>query len=102
MAVHDARLDPVDGLPAMPVGEWAKDKHALLQLYIEISRGVRKKFTEPGRAGATFIDLYCASGRAYVKGTNVFIDGSPLIGWTASRDCRVPFTQVHINDSETS
>ncbi len=100
MAEHDARLDPVDELPAMAVGEWARDKHALLKLYIEISRGVRKKFTGPGKAGATFIDLYCASGRAYIKGTDVFIDGSPLVGWIASRDCKVPFTQVHINDSD--
>lgn len=100
MAEHDARPDPADGLLAMPVGEWARDKHALLKLYIEISRGVRKKFTDPGKAGATFIDLYCASGRAYIKGTDIFIDGSPLVGWTASRDCKIPFTQIHINDSE--
>jgi len=96
----EARPDPTDGLPAMPVGEWARDKHALLKLYIEISRGVRKKFIGAGKAGATFIDLYCASGRAYIKGTDVFIDGSPLVGWTAARDCKVPFTQVHINDSD--
>ncbi len=100
MADSEARPDPTDGLPAMPVGEWARDKHALLKLYIEISRGVRKKFIGAGKAGATFIDLYCASGRAYIRGTDTFIDGSPLVGWTASRDCKVPFTQVHINDSD--
>lgn len=100
MAEGDTRSDPMDGLPAMPVGEWAKEKHALLKLYIEISRGVRKKFIGAGKAGATFIDLYCAAGRAYIKGTDTFIDGSPLVGWAASRDCKVPFTQVHINDSD--
>lgn len=100
MAEREARPDPTDGLPAMSVGEWARDKHALLKLYIEISGGVRKKFIGNGKAGATFIDLYCASGRAYIKGTDVFIDGSPLVGWTASRDCKAPFTQVHINDSD--
>src|SRR6185437_5470933 len=100
MAEPETRPDPIDGLPAMPVGEWAKDKHALLKLYIEISRGVRKKFIGSGKAGATFIDLYCASGRAYIRGTAIFIDGSPLVGWTASRDCGVPFTTVHINDSD--
>lgn len=98
MVEHDARPDPMDGLPAMPVGEWARDKHALLKQYIEISRGVRKRFID--RAGATFIDFYCASGRAYIRGTETFIDGSPLVGWKASRDCKVPFTQVHINDSD--
>lgn len=100
MAEHEVRPDPTDGLPAMPVGEWARDKHAILKLYIEISRGVRKKFIGARKAGATFIDLYCASGRAYIKGTDTFIDGSPLVGWKASRDCKVPFTHVHINDSD--
>jgi hypothetical protein len=54
---HEVRPDPTDGLPAMPVGEWAQNKLALLKLYIEISRGVREKFIGPGKAGATFIDL---------------------------------------------
>jgi three-Cys-motif partner protein len=102
MSESELRSDPIDGLPAVPVGEWARDKHGLLKLYIEISRGVRKKFIGPGKAGATFIDLYCASGRGYIKGTDTFIDGSPLVGWKASCDCKVPFTQIHINDSDTS
>jgi hypothetical protein len=58
------RLDPSDGLPARPVGDWAREKHTLLKLYIEIARAVRGKFVGPGKAGATFIDLYCGSGRA--------------------------------------
>jgi three-Cys-motif partner protein len=82
----------------MPVGEWAREKHALLKLYIEISRAVRRKFIGQGKAGATFIDLYSGSGRAYIKGTDTFIDGSPLVGWHASVACKVPFTGIHIND----
>ncbi|MBS0365116.1 MAG: three-Cys-motif partner protein TcmP [Proteobacteria bacterium] len=101
MAEREARPDPTDGLPAMPVGDWTVQKHELLKLYIEISRGVRGKFIGNGKAGATFIDLYCGAGRAYINGTNTFIDGSPLVGWKASRDCRTPFTQIHINDSDT-
>ena len=97
--LENGRTDPTDGLPAMPVGAWAQDKHALLKLYIEIARGVRGKFTGPSNAGATFIDLYSGSGRAYIKGTDTFIDGSPIVGWKASVDCRVPFTGVHINDN---
>lgn len=93
-------MDPVDGMPAMPVGEWAQDKHSLLKLYIEISRGVRSKFVDRGKSGATFIDLFCGPGRAYVRGADTFIDGSPLVAWKASVDCRVPFTSVHINDSD--
>src|SRR5262249_11966781 len=102
MSESELRSDPIDGLPAVPVGEWARDKHGLLKLYIEISRGGRKKFIGPGKAGATFIDLYCASGRGYIKGTDTFIDGSPLVGWKASCDCKVPFTEIHINDSDSS
>ena len=100
MVESEVRPDPTYGLPAMPVGEWARDKHALLKLYIEISRGVRKKFIGTAGAGATFIDLYCTSGRAYIKGTDTFIDGSPLVAWKAAQDCKVPFTQVHINDND--
>jgi three-Cys-motif partner protein len=97
---EEPRLDPSDGLLAMPVGEWAREKHALLKLYIEIARGVRGKFVGQGKAGATFIDLYSGPGRAYIKGTDTFIDGSPLVGWRASVDCKVPFTGIHINDND--
>ena len=93
------RPDPKDGLPAMPVGEWARDKHALLKLYIEITRGARGKFIGAGKAGATFIDLFSGPGRAYIKGTDDFIDGSPLVAWKASTECSVPFTAMHLNDS---
>jgi three-Cys-motif partner protein len=97
---EEPRPDPSDGLLAMPVGEWAREKHSLLKLYIEIARGVRGKFVGKGNAGATFIDLYSGSGRAYIKGTDTFIDGSPLVGWLASVDCKVPFTGIHINDTD--
>jgi three-Cys-motif partner protein len=97
---EEPRPDPSDGLLAMPVGEWAKEKHALLKLYIEIARGVRGKFVGKGKVGATFIDLYSGPGRAYLKGTDTFIDGSPLVGWRASVDCKVPFTGIHINDND--
>jgi hypothetical protein len=94
------QADPSDGLPAMPVGEWTRDKLSLLRLYIEIARGVRAKFTGPGKAGAAFVDLFCGPGRAFIKGTHDFIDGSPIVAWKASKDCGVPFTSVHLNDAE--
>jgi three-Cys-motif partner protein len=97
---EEPRPDPNDGLIAMPVGDWARDKHALEKLYIEISREVRRKFIGKGKAGATFIDLYSGSGRSYIKRTDIFIDGSPLVGWRASVDCKVPFTGIHINDND--
>lgn len=92
------RLDPVDGLPAAPVGLWAKEKHARLALYLEISRSVRKKFVGPGKAGATYIDLYCGAGRAYVRDTDDFIDGSPIVAWKASVVGGGQFTEVFLND----
>lgn len=95
----EIRVDPTDGLPATPVGEWVTDKHGLLKLYIEISRGVRSKFVGPRNAGATFIDLFCASGRSFIRGTDNFVDGSPLVAWRTSMECRAPFTAIHINDS---
>jgi len=97
---EEPRLDPSDGLLAMSVGDWAREKHALLKLYIEIARAVRRKFVGAGKAGATFVDLYSGPGRAYIKGTSTFIDGSPLVGWRASVDCGVPFTGIHINDTD--
>jgi three-Cys-motif partner protein len=94
------RIDPSDGLLATPVGVWAKDKHKLLADYIQIARGVRQRFVAPGKAGATLIDLYCGAGRAYVRDTGEFIDGSPLVAWKAAQKHGVPFTQVYLNDQE--
>ena len=53
---------PDDGLPiADDVGEWALEKHEPLRKYIDITRAVRRKYTEKLRAdefkgGATYID----------------------------------------------
>ena len=95
------KVDPIDGLPAPPVGAWARDKHKLLGLYIEITRATRRKFVDtPDKAGATFIDLYCGTGRAHIKGTNEFIDGSPLVSWKASQVGGYPFTAIHLCDAD--
>jgi hypothetical protein len=52
-------VDGDDGLPAEEVGKWAKTKHESLCRYIDISRGVRRKWIAPRKAGATYIDLFC-------------------------------------------
>ena len=93
------KSDSADGLPAPAVGPWARDKHALLRLYVEVTRATRAKFIGSGKAGATYIDLFCASGRAYIKGTDDFIDGSPLVAWKASQFGGATFSAVHISDS---
>lgn len=70
-----------DGLPREIVGRWVEDKHARLQKYIGISRAVRKKFIGPGKAGATYIELYCGPGRVRVEGSPEVLPGSPLVAW---------------------
>jgi three-Cys-motif partner protein len=86
-----------DGLPLDDVGIWAKEKHDRLRKYVDISRGVRKKWVL-GTGGATYIDLYCGAGRAAVRETGERIDGSPLVAFKAARDGGAPFAEVYIAD----
>ncbi|HTT85657.1 MAG TPA: three-Cys-motif partner protein TcmP [Rhizomicrobium sp.] len=87
-----------DGLPISEVGEWALEKHDRLRRYVDISRAVRRKFI--GRAGATYIDLYCGPGRSVLRETKQIIDGSPLVATLKAVECKVPFTGVFVGDSE--
>jgi three-Cys-motif partner protein len=87
-----------DGLPFDEVGAWAKEKHERLRKYVDISRGARRKFIR-GTGGATYIDLYCGTGRAIVRETKEIIDGSPLVAFKCARDIEVPFSEIHIADA---
>ena len=70
------RTDPSDGLRAMVVGPWAKDKHHYLRRYADIfSVGMKNLF--PRRA---YVDLFSGPGRTCDRMTGTFEDGSPLIG----------------------
>lgn len=86
-----------DGLPLDEVGPWVKEKHERLRKYVDISRAARRKFVE-GFGGATYIDPYCGSGRAVVRGTSEKIDGSPLVAFRCARDGGVPFSGIYIAD----
>jgi three-Cys-motif partner protein len=86
-----------DGLPLDEVGPWVTDKHGRLRRYIDISRAARRKFVE-GTGGATYIDLFCGSGRAIIRDTDEKIDGSPLVAFKTARDGNVPFSAIHIAD----
>jgi three-Cys-motif partner protein len=88
-----------DGLPCEIVGPWVSDKHVRLKKYVTIARFARRKFVGEGKAGATFIDLYCGPGRARIKGTQTVIDGSPLVVWREAVEVRSPFTHVYIADA---
>ena len=94
---------PDDGLPIAEVGEWALEKHERLRKYIDITRAVRRKYTEKLRAdeykgGATYIDLFCGPGRARIRETGAIVDGSPLVAFRSAEAGKVPFTEIHIAD----
>lgn len=88
-----------DGLPLDEVGPWAKEKHERLRKYVDISRAARRKFVE-GSGGATYIDLFCGTGRAFIHDTNETIDGSPLVAFKSAREGGVPFSEIHVADAD--
>jgi three-Cys-motif partner protein len=78
------------------VGVWANDKHFYLRQYIEATRSVRARYLPPtGQGGAAFVDLFAGPGRARIRETREFIDGSPLI---ALRYDQSPFSKVIMCD----
>lgn len=88
--------DPIDGWPRELVGEWVIDKHQRLRHYIDISRAARRKF----KGDATFIDLFCGTGRARISGTTEVVDGSALVaGLEAAR--WDPFGRIYIADLDS-
>ncbi|WP_441268014.1 three-Cys-motif partner protein TcmP [Bradyrhizobium sp. 215_C5_N1_1] len=89
-----------DGFPAEEVGPWAEEKQDLLCRYIDISRGARSKFIAPGKAGATYIDLFCGPGRSKIKTTGALIDGSCVAAWRKSVAGKAPFSQMYIADMD--
>ena len=86
-----------DGLPLDEVGSWATDKHERHRKYIDASRAARRKFVQ-GSGGATYIDLFCGSGRSVVRETGEVIDGSPLVAYRSAVSGGVPFTAIHLAD----
>jgi three-Cys-motif partner protein len=89
-----------DGLPAEEVGSWAEEKHELLCRYIDISRSVRSKWIGPTKAGCTYIDLFCGPGRAKIRKTGEYIDGSCVAAWRKSVEGGAPFSAMYIADAD--
>ena len=87
-----------DGLPLDEVGAWAREKHERLRKYVSASRAARRKFIQ-GTGGATYIDLFCGAGRAVIRETGERIDGSPLVAFRSANDGGVPFSEVHLADT---
>ena len=87
-----------DGALVEVVGSWVLEKHSYLCRYVDASRGARQKYLGPGKPGATFVDLFCGFGRAKIRDTTQYVDGSPLAAWKASAERSAPFTRVYIAD----
>jgi three-Cys-motif partner protein len=104
MAKKSIVLDPDDSLIVSEVGEWAPEKHARVKRYIEIASGARAMYVPPPswRGGASYIELFCGPGRSVIRGTKRFIDGSPLVAYKAALASGVPFTEIHLNDSDAA
>jgi three-Cys-motif partner protein len=97
-----ATIEGDDGLPADEVGIWAKQKHDRLRRYLDISRGARRKFLQGNSKSATFIDLFCASGRARVRETGEWIDGSAIGAWKISQAGGAPFSKIYVADIDAT
>jgi three-Cys-motif partner protein len=87
-----------DGLPAEEVGAWAIEKHNYLRRYLDISGATRKKFLGPKKAGATFIDLFAGTGRARIRETGQWIDGSAVSAWKISQERSAIFSEILVAD----
>lgn len=93
----EVKPDPEDGLPAVEAGEWADEKHDLLRKYLDYSHATRRKFIE-GTGGATYIELFAGPGRLFYKGTEKFIDGSPLVAHREAVRTDTAFSEMHLGD----
>jgi len=81
-----------DGLPVLPVGPWARDKHYFVSQYVGIfATSMKGKW--PNR---NYIDLFSGPGICRVRGTKTEILGSPLLAIEA----KYRFTRYIFNDAE--
>lgn len=92
-----------DGMPAQCVGRWATEKHDLLRKLVEATAQARASYdgTRPrdnfSPGGTSYIELYAGPGRARVRETGRFIDGSPLVALNAAA-AKNPFTKSLLCD----
>lgn len=69
-----------------------------MRRYLDISRGARRQWLGGGKAGATFIDLFCGPGRGRVRETGEWIDGSAVAAWKISKQGGAPFSEIYLAD----
>jgi three-Cys-motif partner protein len=93
-------VDGTDGIPAEEVGPWVDEKLFIVTEYIKLSSGPRRKFIGPGRAGATYFDLFCGPGQGKIRDSNRYVDGAAVAAWKAASERRSPFTAMYIADKD--
>jgi three-Cys-motif partner protein len=98
MNAHDVLIGD-DNLPVTRVGAWTREKHERLVKYVDITRGVRVQFT---KTETTYLELFCGPGRSMIEDGSEFIDGSPILATRTAKENSVPYTDVHLADSEPS
>lgn len=86
-----------DGLIVEKVGSWAVEKLKIVTDYVYASGGARKRYLG---TGAAYIDPFCASGRALIRDTTKFIDGSPVAAFKRALESPARFTSINISDGD--
>lgn len=104
----EVKPDPADGLPAIDAGTWVHEKHKLLSEYIKRSGDTRRGWLDPevaarrgfvgDPAGAAYIELFSGPGRIFIRDTDDFHDGSPLVAYEESVRSGSTFTSMHLAD----
>lgn len=104
--VIEVKPDPADGLPACKAGEWALEKHQLLQQYVHTCRGTRRMFLQGdpsssyGPGGATYIELFSGPGRLFNDRVE-FFDGSPIVSHREAMKSKTVFSAMHLGDERS-
>lgn len=89
-----------DGLPAEEVGEWVEEKLFDITQYVKLSHGARRQFLGPGKAGATYIDLFCGLGQAKIRDSPRIVDGAAVAAWKIADSQGSPFSSMFIADKD--
>jgi len=76
------------------------EKHKRLTHYLKISGVARKKFIDGRSRSATYIDLFCGTGRSRIESSGDWFDGGAVAAWKVSKLSGTPFTQVYVSDAD--
>jgi three-Cys-motif partner protein len=89
-----------DGQQVEEVGDWIEEKLFDVRTYVGLSHGARRKFLGLGKAGATYIDLFCGPGRARIRDNARYVDGMAVAAWKTAVAKGSPYSTVYIADKD--